>query len=84
MAVAGSVPWIATFGSWLGLAIVLGLSQVALIGGSYASGVIAAAGGGCWVCCWPGLRTPARRGDRGRDGRLIEVALTVMLVGVAV
>ena len=39
--VAGSVPWIATFGSWLVLAIVLGLSQVALQG-SYAAGVVSA------------------------------------------
>lgn len=84
VAVAGSVPWIAAFLAWLGVAIVLGVGQ-ALIGGSYASGAIAAvvAALGVLLLVW---RCERRLGGVTGDvmGASIEVALTIMLVGVAV
>lgn len=84
VAVAGSVPWIAAFLAWLGVAVVLGVGQ-SLIGGSYASGVIAGlvAGAGVLVLVWRCVR---RLGGVTGDvmGASIEVALTIMLVGAAV
>ena len=84
VAVAGSVPWIAAFLAWLAVAVVLGIGQ-ALIGGSYASGAIAAvvAALGVLLLVW---RCERRLGGVTGDvmGASIEVALTIMLVGVAV
>jgi adenosylcobinamide-GDP ribazoletransferase len=84
VAVAGSVPWLAAFLAWLGSAVVLGVGQ-AMVGGSYASGAIAALVAGVAV----GLlvrRCVRRLGGVTGDvmGAAIEIALTVMLVGVAV
>jgi adenosylcobinamide-GDP ribazoletransferase len=82
--VAGSVPWIATFGSWLVLAIVLGLSQVALQG-SYAAGVISAAAAAVAVALlvyWCVRRLGGVTGDV--MGASIEVAFTVMIIGFAI
>jgi adenosylcobinamide-GDP ribazoletransferase len=82
--VAGSVPWIATFGSWLVLAIVLGLSQVALQG-SYAAGVISAVAAAVAVAAlvyWCVRRLGGVTGDV--MGASIEVAFTVMIIGFAI
>ena len=84
VAVAGSVPWIATFGSWLVLAIVLGLSQVALQG-SYAAGVISAVAAVVVVTLlvqWCVRRLGGVTGDV--MGASIELAFTVMLIGFAI
>ena len=84
VAVAGSVPWLAAFLAWLAVAIVLGLGQAA-IGGSYATGVIVAV-----VACLAVLllvwRCVHRLGGVTGDvmGASIEIALTIMLVGIAV
>jgi adenosylcobinamide-GDP ribazoletransferase len=82
--VAGSVPWLAAFLTWLAVAIVLGLSQAA-VGSSYASGVIAAIVSGLAVLLlvWRCVR---RLGGVTGDvmGAGIEIALTIMLVGIAV
>ena len=73
--VAGSVPWIATFGSWLVLTIVLGLSQVALQG-SYAAGVVSAVAAVVVVMLLVSLvRSPLRWRHRGCDGRLDRAGL---------
>jgi adenosylcobinamide-GDP ribazoletransferase len=84
VAVAGSVPWIASFLTWLAVAVVLGVGQ-ALIGGSYATGVIAAvvAALGVLLLVW---RCERRLGGVTGDvmGAGIEIALTILLVGVAV
>ena len=84
VAVAGSVPLIAAFLAWLAVAVVLGVSQV-LIGGSYATGAISAvvAGLGVLLLVW---RCQRRLGGVTGDvmGAGIEVALTIMLVGLAV
>ena len=83
VAVAGSVPWLAAFLAWLAVAIVLGLGQ-ATVGGSYASGVIVAV-----VACLAVLllvwRCVRRLGGVTGDvmGAGIEIALTIMLVGIA-
>ena len=83
VAVAGSVPWFAAFLAWLAVAIVVGLGQ-AWVGGSYASGVIAAAVAGLAVLLlvWRCVR---RLGGVTGDvmGAAIEIALTIMLVGIA-
>jgi adenosylcobinamide-GDP ribazoletransferase len=82
--VAGSVPWIATFGSWLVLTIVLGLSQVALQG-SYAAGVISAVAAVVVVALlvhWCVRRLGGVTGDV--MGASIEVAFTVMIIGFAI
>jgi adenosylcobinamide-GDP ribazoletransferase len=84
VAVAGSVPWLAAFLAWLAVAVVLGLGQAA-IGGSYASGVIAAvvAALAVLLLAWRCVR---RLGGVTGDvmGASIEIALTIMLVGIAV
>jgi adenosylcobinamide-GDP ribazoletransferase len=84
VAVAGSVPWIAAFLAWLAVAVILGVGQT-LIGGSYAIGAIAAvvAAAGVLLLVW---RCVGRLGGVTGDvmGAGIEVALTIMLVGVAV
>jgi adenosylcobinamide-GDP ribazoletransferase len=84
VAVAGSVPLIATFLAWLAVAVVLGVGQ-ALIGGSYATGAIAAvvAGLGVLLLVW---RCERRLGGVTGDvmGAGIEIALTILLVGLAV
>ncbi|HLL63023.1 MAG TPA: adenosylcobinamide-GDP ribazoletransferase [Propionibacteriaceae bacterium] len=84
VAVAGSVPWIAAFLAWLAVAVILGVGQT-LIGGSYALGAIAAvvAAVGVLLLVWRCVR---RLGGVTGDvmGASIEVALTIMLVGVAV
>jgi adenosylcobinamide-GDP ribazoletransferase len=84
VAVAGSVPWLAAFLAWLGVTIAVGLGQ-AWIGGSYASGVIAAAAAGLAVLLlvWRCVR---RLGGVTGDvmGAAIEIALTIMLVGIGV
>ena len=84
VAVAGSVPWIATFLVWLAVAVALGVGQT-LVGGSYAIGVITAvvAAAGVLLLVW---RCQHRLGGVTGDvmGAGIEVALTIMLVGVAV
>jgi adenosylcobinamide-GDP ribazoletransferase len=84
VAVAGSVPWIAAFLAWLAVAVALGLGQV-VIGGSYATGAIAAvvAALGVLLLVWRCVR---RLGGVTGDvmGASIEVALTILLVGVAV
>jgi adenosylcobinamide-GDP ribazoletransferase len=84
VAVAGSVPLIAAFLVWLAVAVVLGVGQT-LIGGSYATGAIAAvvAALGVLLLVW---RCVHRLGGVTGDvmGAGIEVALTIMLVGVAV
>jgi adenosylcobinamide-GDP ribazoletransferase len=84
VAVAGSVPWIAAFLAWLGVAMILGIGQ-ALIGGSYALGAIAAvvAAAGVVLLVW---RCERRLGGVTGDvmGASIEVALTIVLVGLAV
>jgi adenosylcobinamide-GDP ribazoletransferase len=84
VAVAGSVPWLAAFLTWLAVAIVLGLGQAA-VGSSYASGVIAAIVSGLAVLLlvWRCVR---RLGGVTGDvmGAGIEIALTIMLVGIAV
>lgn len=82
--VAGSVPWIATFGSWLVLAIVLGLSQVALQG-SYAAGVVSAMAAVIVVTLlvqWCVRRLGGVTGDV--MGASIELAFTVMIIGFAI
>ena len=82
--VAGSVPWIATFGSWLVLAIVLGLSQVALQG-SYAAGVVSAVAAVIVVTLlvqWCVRRLGGVTGDV--MGASIELAFTVMIIGFAI
>ena len=82
--VAGSVPWIATFGSWLVLAIVLGLSQVALQG-SYAAGVVSAVAAVVVVTLlvqWCVRRLGGVTGDV--MGASIELAFTVMIIGFAI
>jgi adenosylcobinamide-GDP ribazoletransferase len=82
--VAGSVPWIATFGSWIVLAIVLGLSQVALQG-SYAAGVISALAAVVVVIVlvqWCVRRLGGVTGDV--MGASIELAFTVMIIGFAI
>jgi adenosylcobinamide-GDP ribazoletransferase len=84
VAVAGSVPLLAAFVAWLAVMIVLGVGQAA-IGGSYASGVIAGAVAGLAVLLlvWRCVR---RLGGVTGDvmGAGIEIALTIMLVGIAV
>jgi adenosylcobinamide-GDP ribazoletransferase len=83
VAVAGSVPWLAAFLTWVAVAIVLGLGQTA-VGSSYASGVIAAivAGLAVLLLVWRCVR---RLGGVTGDvmGAGIEIALTIMLVGIA-
>jgi adenosylcobinamide-GDP ribazoletransferase len=83
VAVAGSVPWLAAFLSWLAATIVLGLAEAA-IGGSYAGGVVAAvvAGLAVLVLVWRCVR---RLGGVTGDvmGAGIELALTIMLVGIS-
>jgi adenosylcobinamide-GDP ribazoletransferase len=84
VAVAGSVPVLAAFLSWLAAMIVLGLAE-AVIGGSYASGVIVAvvAALAVLLLVWRCVR---RLGGVTGDvmGAGIELALTIMLVGIAV
>lgn len=84
VAVAGSVPWLAAFVCWLAATMALGLAQ-AEIGGSYAGGVIAAVVAGLAVLAlvWRCVR---RLGGVTGDvmGAAIEIALTIMLVGIAV
>ena len=58
---AGSVPWIAAFLAWLAVAVVLGVGQ-ALIGGSYASGAIAAVVAAWASCCWSGAASAGSAG----------------------
>ena len=66
------------------VAVVLGVGQ-AVVGGSYASGAIAGGGGRPGgAAAGLALRTPARRGDRGRDGRLDRGRPDDHAVGVAV
>jgi adenosylcobinamide-GDP ribazoletransferase len=84
VAVAGSVPLLAAFVAWLAVMIMLGVGQAA-VGGSYASGVIAGAVAGLAVLLlvWRCVR---RLGGVTGDvmGAGIEIALTIMLVGIAV
>jgi adenosylcobinamide-GDP ribazoletransferase len=84
VAVAGSVPWLAAFLTWLAVAIVLGIG-LAMVGGSYASGVFAAVGAALAVLLlvW---RCERRLGGVTGDvmGAGIEIALTIMLVGISV
>jgi adenosylcobinamide-GDP ribazoletransferase len=84
VAVAGSVPWLAAFVSWLAATMLLGLAEAA-IGGSYAGGVIAAvvAALAVLVLVWRCVR---RLGGVTGDvmGAAIEIALTIMLLGIAV
>ena len=84
VAVAGSVPWLAAFLAWMAVAVVLGVGQAA-VGRSYASGVIAAAVAALAVLllAWRCVR---RLGGVTGDvmGASVEIALTIMLVGVAV
>ena len=84
VAVAGSVPWVAAALAWFATAVVLGVGQE-LVGGSYANGAIAAvvAGVAVGLLVWRCVR---RLGGVTGDvmGAAIEIALTVMLVGVAV
>jgi adenosylcobinamide-GDP ribazoletransferase len=84
VAVAGSVPWIAAFLAWLAVAVVLGVGQ-ALLGGSYAIGAITAVVAGLGVFLLV-RRCERRLGGVTGDvmGASIEVALTIMLVGIAV
>ena len=81
---ASSVPSLAAFLAWLAVTIILGLSQAA-IGDSYAAGVITAvvAGLAVLVLVWRCVR---RLGGVTGDvmGAGIEIALTVMLLGLAV
>jgi adenosylcobinamide-GDP ribazoletransferase len=83
VAVAGSVPWVAAFLAWLAVTVVLGLGQ-AFVGGSYVRGVIVAvvAGLAVLLLIWRCVR---RLGGVTGDvmGAGIEIALTIMLVGIA-
>ncbi len=83
VAVAGSVPLIAAFLVWLAVMIALGLGEAA-VGASYASGVIVAvvAGAAVLLLVWRCVR---RLGGVTGDvmGASIEIALTIMLVGIA-
>jgi adenosylcobinamide-GDP ribazoletransferase len=84
VAVAGSVPWLAAFLAWLAVMIVLGIGQAA-VGGSYASGVIAGAVAGLAVLLLVWRCVRRLRGVTGDVmGAGIEIALTIMLVGIAV
>jgi adenosylcobinamide-GDP ribazoletransferase len=84
VAVAGSVPLLAAFLSWFAAMIMLGLAE-AMIGGSYASGVIVAvvAALAVLLLVW---RCARRLGGVTGDvmGAGIELALTIMLIGIAV
>ena len=80
---AGSVPWLAAFLAWLAVTVVLGLGQ-AFVGGRYVSGVVVAvvAGLAVLLLIWRCVR---RLGGVTGDvmGAGIEIALTIMLVGIS-
>jgi adenosylcobinamide-GDP ribazoletransferase len=84
VAVAGSVPVLAAFLAWLGVTVVLGVGLAAL-DGRYAGGVITAmvAAVAVLVLVWRCVR---RLGGVTGDvmGAGIEIALTVILLGIAV